>query len=70
MQIDLTVACTSGPIFEKKNMKQNPIFSVQKINYQIDKMHNLFNFILTASKMEFSFFLAIWYIVNVNRVLT
>ena len=54
------VACTSCPIFEK-NIKRYPILSVQIIYYQIDQMHkwkyNWFNFILTASKMEFSYFL-------------
>ena len=32
------VAYTSGPIFEKI-MKRYPIFSVQRIYYQIDLMH-------------------------------
>ena len=32
------VACTSGLIFEKKIMKRYPIFSVQIIYYQIDKI--------------------------------
>ena len=31
------VACTSGPIFEKN--KRYPIFSIQIINYQIDRLH-------------------------------
>ena len=34
--IRLKVAFTSGPIFEKI-VKWYPIFSVQKINYQIDQ---------------------------------
>ena len=32
------VAYTSGPIFEK-NMKRYPIFSIQKIDHQIDQKH-------------------------------
>ena len=34
----LKVAYTSGPIFEKI-MKRYPIFSVQKIDHQIDQKH-------------------------------
>ena len=33
------VACTSGPIFEKKIIKRYPIFSVQITYFQIDQMH-------------------------------
>ena len=50
-----------GPVFEKKKYEAVPIVSLQIIDYQIDqsinKTHNWFNFILTASKMEFSYFL-------------
>ena len=35
---DFKVAYTSGPIFEKI-MKRYPIFSVQKIDHQIDQKH-------------------------------
>ena len=36
--VRLKVACTSGPIFEII-MKRYPIFSVQKIDHQIDQKH-------------------------------
>ena len=39
LHILIKVACNSGQFFEKKNVKRNPIFSVQIINYQIDQMH-------------------------------
>ena len=38
MIIELKVAYTSGPFFEKI-MKRYPIFSLQINNYQIDQRH-------------------------------
>ena len=56
----IKVAYTSGQFFEKI-MKRYPIFSLQINYYQIDERHKwnilLVNFILTAPKMELSYFL-------------